>query len=94
MENILKDLEAAKADLHDIRARIGEYRRDLIRITNTREFYDDPEDFIEALMESIVDGHNDLGTVADDIETSEYGIVNIVEEIEYETLSLKVQGAN
>ena len=94
MENILKDLEAAKADLHDIRARIAEYRTDLIWITNTREFYDDPEDFIEALMKSIVDGHNDLGTVADDIEMSEYGIVNIVEEIEYETLSLKVQGAN
>jgi len=91
MENIVKDIKIIEADLYEIRARIAQYRIDLIRITNTRDLFDDAEQYIEELINSITDAYNDFDRVADDIELAGYACDNVVSDIEYQTLSQKVQ---
>ena len=93
MENVVKDIKIIEADLYEIRARIAQYRIDLIRITNTRDLFDDAEQYIEELINSITDAYNDFDRVADDIELAGYACDNVVSDIEYQTLSRKVQGA-
>jgi uncharacterized protein YaaN involved in tellurite resistance len=93
MENIVKDIQNIEADLYEIRARIAQYRTDLIRITNTRDLYDDAEQYIEELINSITDAYNDFDTVADDLQLAGYQCDNVVSDIEYQELSRKVQGA-
>ena len=91
MENVVKDIKIIEADLYEIRARIAQYRIDLIRITNTRDLFDDAEQYIEELINSITDAYNDFDRVADDIELAGYACDNVVSDIEYQTLSQKVQ---
>ena len=90
MENIVKDILNTKDDLYEIRARIAQYRTDLIRITNTRELFDDAESYIEELINSITDAYEDFDRVADDIELAGYACDNVVSDIEYQTLSKKI----
>jgi len=90
MENIIKDIQCIEADMYEIRARIAQYRTDLIRITNTRELFDDEESYIEELITSITEGWAAFDRVADDIELAEYACDNVVSDIEYQTLSKKI----
>lgn len=83
----LRDLNDIKSDLHAIRSRIAQYKLDADRACNIRNLYDDPEDFIESLLNALVDAKEAFDTVVDDVELVEYQIVNVIEEAEYQEVA-------
>lgn len=84
---MLKEMNDIKADLHDIRARLAEYKQDALRACNVRCFHEDPEAFIEHLLEHLTDASNNFDIVVDDIELVEYHIDNVVAEAEYQEVA-------
>lgn len=91
MENIVKDIQNIEDDLKAIRSRIAQYRADLIRVTNIRDLYDDDEEYIGDLIEHITSAYEDFDRVTDDINLAEYACDNVVDDIEMQQLSKKVQ---
>ena len=90
MENIIRDIADTKEDLHDIRARISENKRDASRATNIRSLFDDTEEYIESLLDALVKATEAFDTIADDVMLAEYSLENIITAVEREQLSARI----
>ena len=91
MDNILKSVKDIEADLHEIRARIAQYKTNVQRATNVRNLYDDDEDFIASLITAIDEVTDDLDTITDDLDMAGKYCDDLVVAVEMEQLSQKVQ---
>jgi uncharacterized coiled-coil protein SlyX len=92
MENTLKDLNDILFDLKGIRARASEQKRDIGIDMNKRFAFDDPEDFIEHLLDALAECQDYIDRLTDDVEQVEFYTRRIVEDIEMAHLSNKIKG--
>ena len=93
MTNTLKHIADIENDVHSLRARISEYKREVQRVTNTRDLYDDDEEFIAALIDAIDTVTDDLDRVSDDLDLIENELDQLSSDIEWTELSNKIQAA-
>ena len=91
MENTIKDLNDILFDLKSLRARANEQKRDVDIAMNKRFLFDDPEDFIEHLLDALADSKDHLDRLSDDVEQVEFYTNRIVEDIEMTQLSRVAQ---
>ena len=80
---MLKDIIDIKADLHAICSRIAEYKNDADRATNIRDMFDDTEDYIESLLNALVDAKEAFDNINADLSEAEEYLDNVIDAVEY-----------
>ena len=80
---MIKELKYIEEDLHEIRGRIAQYKQDAQRACNIRALYDDPEDFIESLLDALVDAAAAYDALADDLLMAEVYVDKVIADAEY-----------
>jgi hypothetical protein len=86
-ETTVKDLNDILCDLKGLMGRISNEKRDVDIAMNKRFAFDDPEDFIEHLLDTLSDCKDFFDRQMDDLEQVEFYTKRIVDDIEMEQLS-------
>ena len=90
MNETIKEIYAIIGDIHEVVARNDENKKDLERTYN-QDYDEDEEWWVEQAKRGMVDAKEAMETVSDDLELIEYTLKRLIESIEDEQLSAKIQ---
>ena len=80
---MLKEIQDVSMDLHDIRSRIAQYKMDADRACNIRDMFDDTEDYIESLLNALVDAKEAFDDINVDLLLAEEYLDKVIDTVEY-----------
>ena len=90
MNETIKEIYAIIGEIHEVVARNDENKKDLERTYN-QDYDEDEEWWVEQAKRGMVDAKEAMETVSDDLELIEYTLKRLIESIEDEQLSAKIQ---